>query len=744
LTATGVRKLTLPIAAMIAVIAALLIGIAVYAGVGMNRTALEGQRTLVSNTLHARMLQSLAELRSVAWWDDAVVNTGGASPNKEWMEVELGAYIVESYRHDRVMVLDASDRPIFAYGPQGYEKPEVYQRYLSDLRPLIHEVRGLAPPPAGSPDRQFRPDTAGEDRMLDWQFGKWASRFRMVSGRPAIANVMTITPSYDTGLVPQRPTLLISIIFIDSAFVKTIGKATVITDLRIAEPGQESSGSMLVGEPGALPITSLHWTAKQPGRLLLTVVVPMIALGLLVAGATAALLLRRLIRATDTLATQEAEAQHLANHDSMTGLPNRRRLTGELAARIEAAQRIGQQVAVACIDIDRFKEVNDTLGHHAGDELICGVAERLSGILHDGDFLARLGGDELAILRTCPTENRALSLGSLVASAFELPFAAGGHQIDATASVGLALSPKAGPVPDLIRQADIALYEAKAKGRDCTVVYAPSMGDAVEQRRATEIDLRRALGADELFLVYQPVIDAKNGAMTGVEALVRWRHPERGLIAPDKFIGVAEDAGLMGELGRFVIERAVLDSLAWPGLSTAINVSPAQFRSATLLADLRASLDRHGVPAKGFVLEVTESVLMNADGRTKELMKSLRAEGFRLALDDFGTGFSSLGYLREFPFDKLKIDRSFVRGVTRSKAATAIVQSVVDLGLALDIDVVAEGVETEEELAAMQRAGCTHIQGHLFSRAVEAERIVTLAGSFAPVTLSVRERVRAA
>ena len=298
----------------------------------------------------------------------------------------------------------------------------------------------------------------------------------------------------------------------------------------------------------------------------------------------------------------------------------------------------------------------------------------------------------------------------------------------------------------MLREADIALYEAKGRGRGCGVCFEPAMAQKIEKRRMIEVDLRRAIAQRELSVVYQPIVEASSGQISSVEALVRWTSERHGPIGPDVFIPIAEEAGMMADLGRLVIERAVSDSRRWPALNTAINISAAQLRATSILDDLLEPTRRFGVPPTQITIEITESVLMANDDHTMRILKTLKEEGFALALDDFGTGYSSLSYIRDFPFDKLKIDRSFVHGVANSERALAIIQAVANFGSILGKDVVAEGIETEQEMQVMQRTGCTHLQGYLFSKPVPAAHIEAMiavgrlgvARSPAPATVAER------
>jgi predicted signal transduction protein with EAL and GGDEF domain len=363
--------------------------------------------------------------------------------------------------------------------------------------------------------------------------------------------------------------------------------------------------------------------------------------------------------------------------------------------------------------------VNDTLGHRAGDHLIKAVSARLRAGLPERDFLARFGGDEFAILCEPGTPQEVRLLSERVKDAFVEPFPLEGQSICVTASVGFAIAPVDGDEVDLLmRHADIALYRAKAEGRNCAVAFSRDMAREVEERRTTELDLHIAMESDQLALHYQPIISCATQQVVGVEALLRWNHPVRGNISPGVFIPIAEETGLMPELGEWILGRAMRDAQRWPDLEIAINLSPVQIRHIDLVSMLERLVRTHGVDPGRFVLEITEGVLLDPDARSHKAVADVRALGFKTSLDDFGTGYSSLSYLCNFPFDKIKIDRSFVTGQAHSNRARTIVQAVATLGRGLGMSVVAEGVEAETDALLMRQLGCTEMQGFFFARPV--------------------------
>jgi diguanylate cyclase (GGDEF)-like protein len=400
---------------------------------------------------------------------------------------------------------------------------------------------------------------------------------------------------------------------------------------------------------------------------------------------------------------------------------------------LHADDRRQQRAIAAYIDIDRFKDINDTLGHDAGDKLIKAVAARLKARLEPKEFLSRFGGDEFVIL-TAPAASRSTAtIAERIAQAFALPFDINGQNICVTASVGIACAPDNGASADeLMRHADIALYRAKNTGRDRAVTFTAEMAQEVEQRRSIELDLREALESNELRLNYQPLISCRTGEICGIEALLRWNHPVHGEIPPAEFIPIAESSGLLPAVGQWVLERAMSDSTRWPNIEVAVNLSPVQFRHLDIDTTLRALVAKHGIDPTRFVLEITEGVLLEASERTVSIFDKIRGMGFKIALDDFGTRYSSLAYLCNFKFDKIKIDRSFTRSISTVETSRRIVQLVVTLSRGLGIDVVAEGIETENEVAIMTHFGCTELQGFYFSKPLEADQLADFFIVFQP------------
>ncbi|MGY4624288.1 bifunctional diguanylate cyclase/phosphodiesterase [Bradyrhizobium sp. USDA 4486] len=428
----------------------------------------------------------------------------------------------------------------------------------------------------------------------------------------------------------------------------------------------------------------------------------------------------------------EERITHLAHYDALTDLPNRAMFHEHLRAEL-AGVTGGEQVAVHYIDIDEFKGVNDALGHLVGDELLKSVAASLSRCIGPADFVARLGGDEFAIVQSAVTSpDQVNELVARVFHAIRTPFDCMGHHLTTDASIGIALAPEHGTALDqILKNADMAMYAAKSAGRRTYRFFEPEMDAKVHERRQLEIDLRHAIaqggGEGGLEVYYQPCLGLKDDRITGCEALVRWRHPERGMVSPAEFIPIAEDTGLINEIGEWVLATACRDAASWPDdIRLAVNVSPVQFKSGTLALKIMAALAASNLPASRLELEITEAVLIRDDDAALAILHQLRAIGVRIALDDFGTGYSSLSYLHRFPFDKIKIDRCFVKDIAGPDGSASIVQAVVNLAAARRMATTAEGVETEEQQRLLRALGCSEMQGYLFSAAKSADQVLEL------------------
>ncbi len=464
------------------------------------------------------------------------------------------------------------------------------------------------------------------------------------------------------------------------------------------------------------------------------------ALVLLLGGIVVSLLLALLLhvlatsraRALAVVREQTGELRHQALHDPLTGLPNRALILDRIEQMMVQGRRLHTPVAALFLDLDDFKDVNDTLGHAAGDELLIAVGARLGEALREGDTVGRLGGDEFIVL----VEGASLPAGAAgvadrLLDVMSAPFRISASDVPLTVTVSIGSAEGDRPTPGrLLQDADIALYQAKAAGKACAVAFSPSMQEAIDGRRGLEIDLDGALAAEQFFLVYQPTIDLRSGLYTGVEALLRWRHPERGVIGPDQFIPALESSGLIIPVGAWVLDEACRQGAAWHRQGhrfvVSVNLSARQLERDRIVDDVARALAASGLEPGSLILELTETALMNNVSASVTRLQLLKNLGVRIAIDDFGTGYSSLAYLRQFPIDVLKIDQSFVGGITETAEAAALVHTLIQLGKVLGLVIVAEGIETVEQRIFLEDEGVDIGQGYLFSRPLEVDDLERL------------------
>ncbi|HEY4066864.1 MAG TPA: EAL domain-containing protein [Burkholderiaceae bacterium] len=430
----------------------------------------------------------------------------------------------------------------------------------------------------------------------------------------------------------------------------------------------------------------------------------------------------------------QAKIVHLAHHDALTGLGNRLLFHKELRDAVAHRQRLGGDLAVLFMDLDGFKAVNDTLGHGIGDTVLKHLASRVQNVLREGDKVGRLGGDEFAVILR-GNEQEAAALATRLIELFKVPFSIDDHKLAIGASIGIVVA--GGDYQDstqLLRAADQAMYRAKADGRGRFRFFEPEFDRQVQERRDLELALRTAVDQDALEIYYQPLVNLRTGQISGFEALSRWEDPQRGFVPPSDFIPLAEEIGLISTIGRRVLKRACAQAATWPGeISVAVNLSPAQFQSGHLISAVKDALTSSGLPASRLELEITESIFLQGIESNLAILSQLGELGVKISMDDFGTGYSSLSYLRSFTFDKIKIDKSFVRDLTTSESSLAIVRAVCELARSFGASTTAEGVETDSQLAQIRVEGCTEMQGYIFSRPLPADEIPALLTRLLPV-----------
>jgi diguanylate cyclase len=713
-------RLAWPTAILFAGILAALFATVLWTSDSANQTALNRQRLqmmaaleqklddledrlvqLTSNPAFFKVLKSGAPSEVLFWWQWAV----------QYFEFS-GAFLVTDRGHVEWGMIDA----LWA-GQDAYD----------EMRPLLQDTVDLAH--TGLADAQQtqlpsgRSGVAKQDLMISRTLSDGSGAYAVVALPIGFASKLSIGSERLVAVAYKR---------LGVEELKKIADLHAIREFHVADVApQEGRAALAVNDSAGRPKMYLSWLPDRPGDLIRKRLVPLTLFGSGLAAVLFAFLLMHIRLIAKNLARSEQEAQALVGRDPLSGLPNRLVFAERLDEELNRVSRSGGGLAVLFLDLDRFKDVNDTFGHQAGDQLIKLVARRLESLLRNSDILARFGGDEFAIIQTSlRSPEDAEVLARRILDSLTLPFEMAEAPVTIGVSIGMALAPAHGRDREtLMRLADTALYEAKSEGRNRYRVFQRQMDETIRMRKMVEDDLREAIAKDELVLHYQPVFSADGESIVAIEALVRWPHPKQGLIPPTSFIAMAEERGLIIPLGEWVLRRACEDGKRWPHLRIAVNVSAIQFRHRDFVGSVMRALEETQFDPTRLELELTESVIVEDADAAEAAMMELRALGVNLALDDFGTGYSSLIYLRRFAFDKIKIDRSFLESMEATGESAILVHSIVHLGRALGLTVTAEGVETPEQHRFLQALGCHQLQGYLFSKpvtAAEVDRMIVL------------------
>jgi diguanylate cyclase len=711
--------LLIPIGIIVAVAVSCLVIAIVNSARRADEVSLAREQQLIAQTIAHRGARVLREVESVA-------ATTGASQairdnyDPQWVERRVGNWLQAFFGHDLVLVVDGSDRVEYARSRSSGDLGRI--DLPAELSSVLDLVRGRL---GALPDR-----TIAVVGALDPQKpGRSTAVIAQVTDRAAMVAAVAVGSDSDLAAGNTAAPIVVSVKFLDGEMLREIGEQLQLPGLQAAEGPPEANGrrtAVLTDAQGG-SIAGFSWKPIRPGGQIAASVFPYIAVAIAAFVLLAGLLMRHTRLTTQAIATGESRLRHLALHDPVCGLPNRIYFSERLETVIGEVRHGGPSAAVFYIDLDHFKDVNDTLGHHIGDELILSVTQRLSHVMRGDDLVARLGGDEFAIITTCPSDSYSLqAIAGRIISAVCAPYLISGHNIIIGASIGIAvIDRRARDAGDILRYADMALYRAKNEGRNRACIYDAAMDADLSQRKLLEGDLLHAIRNDGLAAAYQPIVNASGEKMVAVEALARWTHPTAGVIPPATFIPIAEHSGLIIELGEWMLRRACLDGRNWPGLTVAVNVSPLQFRRSDFVDIVERILEETEFDPNRLELEITESTLLGNLDTAELAMLRLKAIGVRFALDDFGTGYSSLLYLRRFPFDKLKIDSSFVLSIETAPDAAAIVHAVVSLGRGLGMRVTAEGVENAEQHLFLRAAGVHSMQGYRFGRPGPAADITT-------------------
>jgi diguanylate cyclase (GGDEF)-like protein len=702
-------SLVLPIGAIVAVAIVCVVVAVLTSARRADEVSAGREQSLLETAIAGKGMRLLRELDSAAATERATSYIRNTY-DSQWVS-RRAEWLIDYYNEDVVAMVDGNDRIKYTLfrAPADAAAVDLGAQIASTLDLLRgrlnampeHAVAVIAKQDPASPGRR----TALIQRFMD---------------RPAIVGAVAVGTETDLAAGNAHAPIVVAVRYIDGAMLKEIGERLQLTNLRKIDTPAPPPGEHAIefADAQGNAIARFAWQPTRPGGKILGSVLPFIAVALGGFALLVGLVLRYMRRSAEEIRAGESQLRHLALHDPICGLPNRIFFGERLETVINDVRAGGATAAVFYIDLDHFKDVNDTLGHPIGDELILNVTQRLSHIMRGEDLVARLGGDEFAIITNCASDSYSLqAIAGRIIAAVCAPYMISGHNIIIGASIGIAvIDRRARDAADILRYADMALYRAKNEGRNRACIYDAAMDADLSNRKLLEGDLLYAIKNDGLAAAYQPIMNSSGEKVIGVEALARWNHPTIGQIPPSQFIPIAEHSGLIIDLGEWMLRRACLDGRAWPKLTIAVNVSPLQFRRSDFVEVVERILAETDFDANRLELELTESTLLGNLDTAELSMLRLKAIGVRFALDDFGTGYSSLLYLRRFPFDKLKIDSSFVRSIEKAPDAAAIVHAVVSLGRGLGMKVTAEGVETAEQHLFLRAAGVHSMQGYRFGK----------------------------
>ena len=693
-----------------------LVGGQIYFAWLSDRAAADRERLMVEEGLATLVEETAWTTTSIALWDDAVGNLDNEL-NLEWADENVSEFLYRTLGFEAALILDRADQPIYGMRDGERSRAEDLLQFLPPAQPLIEQVRA-AERRRGSLSDVFRNSRSVSKPIF-------RSSLVEADGRIVLMTAALIQPDFGRSLPDtERSAIILAASPVDRSFVSMIEKRFLLTNASLSPgtPGLEKGFSRavvrnLLGEPVAV----LDWKPSHVARDAFVRSLPMMLALISFFLVLAITLYRRARRLYDSLIASEARAAHQAFHDALTGLANRTLFSRRLGEALSESKRDGRAFALHCIDLDKFKSINDSYGHPVGDDVIRSAAQLLSSECRNSDTLARLGGDEFAIIQRDVTPESAGSLAERVVGLLSEPFHLSVGSLSIGGSVGVTVvHEQAVDAEECLRQADLALYRAKEAGRGRYAFFAPAMDASVRARHLLQADLRRAIAFNQLDLHYQPQVDDR-GRITGLEAFVRWDHPELGPQPPSSFVKIADECGLSDHLGMYVFRKVFAESRRWAHLTVSVNVSGVQLRRkdfADRLIDLAHEFNAR--PAS-FELEIPEGVLFGADPHIHATLRSIRAAGFRITLDNFGAGYSSLTNLQRYPVDKIKIDRSIISNLGSDYETTGVISAMIRLAGAVGLTVMAEGVETPLQRSLLLAAGCMHAQGFLFGKPSTAE-----------------------
>ncbi len=686
-----------------------------------DETAEQSQYQLIAGALRLTQNYLAKQQNGVVIWDEAYHRINQPEPSQGWIYDNVMHWLYKTDGFNRSVLIDREFKLESVYA-QNHSTKWLNAKLLADLKPAIAKVRAryiasFKRTPSGL--YSYTPELISTRRSIA-ETGVVA-----LEGEPYLFSAAAIIPQIQS-VTPRRvpPAVLVSMMPVRGEKLQEISEMSRLDGFVLMQ--QQSSDADLGRYPLKSPLGEtvgvIAWQTSQPGTQMMRRIDPLLILAALMIAAVVVLVTVFTRQMTRRLARSEAKAVHTARHDALSGLPNRSRFHAMLSDTLTENADGETNTAVVYIDLDHFKDINDTLGHSAGDKVIVAVAQRLRRVIPESGIVARISGDEFAmVIRNCEDDVWLDFILDQVQDEISRPIMIGRRELFASLSMGAAIAPRDGNDPDeLLRKADIALYDAKANGRGRRSFFEQSMELQVQSRDKMSRELRLALKNDELDLAFQPQTDTSAKRIVSVEALARWTMDDGTVVPPSQFIPVAEETGLINELGIWVLNKACAKAHEWPGITMSVNVSPNQFKHPRFVEKVMAILAANNLPPQRLEIEVTETVFAGRNDAVLKALRRLKNLGVKVALDDFGSGYSSLSYLRRFPFDTLKIDRDFVSDMNGNAEAEAILVSIIQLGKALGMTIVAEGIETIEQIRFLQAHDCHRMQGYFISKPLNA------------------------
>ncbi|WP_269581465.1 bifunctional diguanylate cyclase/phosphodiesterase [Roseibium sp. Sym1] len=682
-----------------------------------DETAVQSQHKLIAGALQLTK-NYLVKLQSgVVIWDEAYHRINGSEPDQGWIYDNVMHWLFQNHGFTKSILIDRDFELVSIYA-QNHTSKWMTPDLFDALRPSVAKVRAryitsFKRTPSGL--FSYIPKSSDARRSIA------ETGIVALDGEPFLFSAAAVIPQIQS-ISRDRfpPSVLVSMVPLRGEKLKDISEMSRLDGFVLASMQNERPGvgRFQLRSPLGADVGIIAWQTTAPGTQMMQRINPFLALAAFMIAAVVIVVTLFTRQMTRRLARSESKAVHAAHHDALSGLPNRSRFHALLTDILDESSENGSNTAVVYIDLDHFKDINDTLGHSAGDKVIVAVAQRLRRVIPETGIVARISGDEFAmVIKDCEDDVWLEYILDQVQDEIGRPIMIGRRELFASLSMGAAVAPRDGNDPDeLLRKADIALYDAKANGRNRRSFFEANMEHHVQSKDKMSRELRMALKNDELDLAYQPQSDTSAKRIVSVEALARWTKEDGTVIAPSQFIPVAEETGLINDLGLWVLNKACAKAHEWPGIVVSVNVSPNQFKHPRFVEKVMAILASNNLPPQRLEIEVTESVFAGRNDSVLQALRRLKNLGVKVALDDFGSGYSSLSYLRRFPFDTLKIDRDFVSDMNGNPEAEAILVSIIQLGKALGMTIVAEGIETIEQIRFLQAHDCHRMQGYFISR----------------------------